>query len=270
MEDEALYLLKHHDTGLVEMAIAAMGPDVDLTVEIERLAATFFLAVRPADSELPNPIGGWRAGFVQPFCIEKVVVGPIKEQARRFGLDRDSLEHPIQRKNRLCHGSDAMLNISIVFEPTRKFVTKNVPRIQLSIWEMTQERERNTTNPPRLHFLRHVTNGRINYGLMLEHERQPQNAGEACKLDVQETDDSISAVSPDAQRSITVDANEPTSTIMEPCRVCGTLSTKRCSLCHKVHYCSPEHIQSVRVDMILLVFFLIIILRPAGLVLTQN
>lgn len=181
MEHEVLFLPKHHDVDLrlVEMAVAAMGPDVDSSIEAERLAATFFLAVRSPDSKLPNPIGGWRADSVQPFCIEKVVVGPVKEQAQRFGLDRDFLEDPIQRQKRHFHGSHAMLNISIVFEPTGKFVTKNVPRIQLSMWEMTQEPKRKTTNPPRLHFLLHVTNGRINYRLVHEHEGRPPSVGES-------------------------------------------------------------------------------------------
>ena len=247
MEDEALYLLKHHDVDLVEMAVAAMGPDVDLSIETETHAATIFLAARSSDSKLPNPIGGWRADFVQPFCIEKVVVGPVKEQAKRFGLDRDFLEHPIERQKRLFHGSHAMLNISIVFEPTGKFVTKNVPRIQLSVWEMVQESERKTTNPPRLHFLCHTTNNRINYKLMLEHEKRPPNVDELSKLDIRETNDGISTASPKARdlSNMSTGTNTNESTTVEPCLVCGTLSAMRCSLCHKAHYCSSEHIQSV-------------------------
>jgi hypothetical protein len=96
-----MFLLKNHDVDLVEMAMAAMGPDVDLSIETERLAVTFFLAARVSRQQLPNPIGGWRADLLQPFCIEKVVVGPVKEQAQRFGLDRDFLEHPIQRQRSL-------------------------------------------------------------------------------------------------------------------------------------------------------------------------
>lgn len=248
MEDEALFLMKHHDVDLVEMAVAAMGPDVDLSIETERLAAVFFLAARSPDSKLPNPIGGWRLDLVQPFDIEKVVVGPVEEQAQRFGLNRDFLEFPIQRIKRLFYGSHAMLNVSIVFEPTGKFITKNVPRIQLTVWKMSQEREKKTTNPPRLNYLRHVTNGRINYGLLREHERRPPDADDLRKLeDIPETDDSTSTVSPKLQRSISSMSSttkESTSAVTEPCLVCGTLSTMRCSLCHKAHYCSPEHIQS--------------------------
>jgi hypothetical protein len=83
MEDEALFLLKHPDVDLVEMVITAMGPDVDLSIETERLAATFFLAARSPDRNVPNPTGGWRADLIQPFCIEKVVVVPVKGQAKR-------------------------------------------------------------------------------------------------------------------------------------------------------------------------------------------
>jgi hypothetical protein len=254
MEDEVVYLLKHHDVDLVEMAISAMGPDVDLSIEIERVATTFFLAARSPDSGLPNPIGGWREDMIQPFGIEKVEVGSVKEQAQRFGLDRDFLEHPMQRQNRLSHGSHAMLNVALVFEPTSKFVTKNVPRSQLTMWEMIQAREKQTTNPPRLHFLRHTTNGRINFGLMREHERRPPNVGQSSKLDNRETDGSgtISTISSNAQHSVDMSSNtnESTSLIMEACRVCGTLSAMRCSLCHKVHYCSSEHIRSVRIQYV--------------------
>ena len=253
MEDEVLHLLKHHDVELVEMAIGAMSLDVDLSIEIERVATSFFLAARSPDSGLPNPVGGWREDMIQPFCIEKVEVGPVKEQAQRFGLDRDFLEHPIQRQNRLFHGSRAMLNVTLIFEPTGKFVTKNVPRVQLSWWEMIQTREKQTTNPPRLHLLRHTANGKINTALMHEHEKRPPNVGQSSKLANREKIDTgtISTISSNTQRSVdmSTNTNESASTVVEPCRVCGTLSAMRCSLCHKVHYCSSEHIRSVRIQI---------------------
>jgi hypothetical protein len=244
MEDEVMFLLKTHDIDLVEMAIAAMGPDVDLAIEIERLAATFFLAAgSPASTSRIRPDGGWRADLMQPFYIEKVVVGPVKDQAKQFGLDRDFPEHPIQQQKRPLHGIRAMLNINIAFEPTGRLITKNVPRLLLVKWEMQQECERKMTVPSHLHFLLEVTNGGIIGGLIFDHEKLSQNVGESRKLE------GISTISPKAQGSINLSTNskKTLSTVMNPCRVCGALCTMKCSRCHKVHYCSPEHIKSVRI-----------------------
>jgi hypothetical protein len=168
MMQAVIHAMKHHDTHLVELAIAAMGTDVDLATETEITAAVFLFA--PGNGQLPGPECGWIPTLMQPYRIESVSTSPIKEQARIFQLDRDFLEDPAKRWERLRHGDHAKLNISMVFEPTEIFFTKNVPRSQLWVWKMSQDKEKETHNPPRIHFLRHVSNGYINSNLKLEHE----------------------------------------------------------------------------------------------------
>lgn len=168
-----LFLLKHSDTDLVEMAIASMGPNVNLLTETESKATIFFLAPGAVDSKLPKPDGGWRPALIQPFHIEKVELRSVREEAKRWGLGREYLEDPVIRANRLRHGDNTPFNINMVFEPTGRFVTKHIPRIQIHVWEILQGR-----GTSRIQNVSHVTNVRLISTLKEEHEKMAKRTGE--------------------------------------------------------------------------------------------
>ena len=113
MDDEVIFMLKHLDTALVEMTIAAMGDDVDVATCVDTHAAVFSLAPMPTDGNFPKqtfqlpeglvqkpviPEGGWSESCIQPFIVEKVVLRTQKEEAKRLGMEGNFFESPAKRE----------------------------------------------------------------------------------------------------------------------------------------------------------------------------
>lgn len=194
MDDEVIFMLKHLDTALVEMTIAAMGTDVDLTACADTHTAVIFLAPMPTDGDFPKqtfqlpegfvkpikPQGGWSENFIQPFIVEKVELRTQKEEAKRLGMKGDFFESPAKRDWRLgttdsSGARPVLLNIAMVFEPTGRAISKDVHRIQLGMWEMVQKNCKAGMGPPRLPYLIYTTNVRIN--TTLAHEQEKRDGG---------------------------------------------------------------------------------------------
>ncbi|KAF9457287.1 hypothetical protein BDZ94DRAFT_1326376, partial [Collybia nuda] len=203
-DDEVIFMLKHLDTALVEMTIAAMGNDADLDMCAETHAAVIFLAPMPADGEFPKPTfqlqegfvkaikpkGGWSEKSIKPFIVEKVELRTQMQETKRLGMEGDFFESPAKKQWRLRGNTGAhsgLLNIAMVFEPTGRGVSKDVPRSQLQIWETVQKNCKTRVVPPRLPYLVYTTNVRINTTLAHEQEKRdgdhPSNAANArvCK-----------------------------------------------------------------------------------------
>jgi len=197
MDDEVVFMLKHLDTALVEMTIAAMGTDVDLAACADTHAAVIFLAPMPTDGNFPKqtfrlpegfvkpvtPQGGWSESCIQPFIVEKVELRTQKEEAKRLGMEGNFFESPARREWRLGTTDSngfrpVLLNIAMVFEPTGRAVSKDVHRIQLDLWKMVQKNCKAGMGPPRLPYLIYTTNVRIN--TTLAHEQEKRDGGMSC------------------------------------------------------------------------------------------
>jgi len=197
MDDEVIFMLKHLDSALVEMTIAAMGTGVDLAACADTHAAVIFLAPMPTDGNFPRqtfrlpegfakpvtPQGGWGESCIQPFIVEKVALRTQKEEAERLGMEGNFFESPAKRQWRLgtADGNGArpaLLNIAMVFEPTGRAASKDVPRIQLEVWKMVQKNCKAGMGPPRLPYLIYTTNVRIN--TTLAHEQEKRDGGMSC------------------------------------------------------------------------------------------
>jgi hypothetical protein len=60
----------------------------------------------------------------------------------------------------------------MIFEPSGRTTTKRVPRVQLDVWQMLQEKEKTTINPPLLYWKIMMTNGSIRSETKTDEEKK--------------------------------------------------------------------------------------------------
>ncbi|THH04589.1 hypothetical protein EW146_g10138 [Bondarzewia mesenterica] len=164
------YLLQFHDTAIVEIAISALlkeNIDTDFRRELDSKAIVISIEQREGMEDMAVAHG---AGRIPPFKISREVgVVLLEEEARRQGSEYPFFEHPSDRQIRIERGC---LGVALIFQPSGRAITKRVPSIQLSVWEMIREKERTTTNPPMLYWHIGMTNGRINMEVMEEAKKK--------------------------------------------------------------------------------------------------
>ena len=153
------HLLQFYDISFVEIAVMALlkeDIEVDFQRDLEKKAVVLTLEPRCGDEEMANAVA---KGCTPPYKISKEVsVVSLELEARKRGLNHPFFENPIDRHLRI---SRQQLGVSVVFEPSGRTTTKRVPRAQLGMWQMRQEKEKTTTNPPVLYWQILMTNGRI-------------------------------------------------------------------------------------------------------------
>ena len=138
------------------MALLKEDIEVDFQRDLERKAVVLTLEPRGSDDEMATAV---TQGHIPPYKISKEVsVVLLEPEARKRGLAHPFFEHPIDRQWRLAQ---QQLGVVVIFEPTGRVITKRVPRGQLGVWQMVQEKERTTTNPPALYRQIMITNGNI-------------------------------------------------------------------------------------------------------------
>ena len=164
------HLLQFHDASFVEVAVAALlkeDIDVDIELGLEKKAVVLTLEPRCGDEEMANAVA---KGCTPPYKLSKEVgVVVLETEAQKRGLDHPFFENPIDRHLRL---SRRLLGVSVIFEPSSRTTTKRVPRVQLGMWQMLQEKEKKTTNPPMLYWQIMMTNSRIRSETMTKEEKK--------------------------------------------------------------------------------------------------
>ena len=164
------HLLQFYDTSFVEIAIMALlkeDIEVDFQCELENKAVVLTLESRCGDEEMADAVA---RGSIPPYKISREVSVVLLElEAQKRGLDYPFFENPIDRQLRL---SRQQLGVSVIFEPSGRTTTKRVPRVQLNIWQMAQEKEKTTTNPPALYWHIMTTNSRIRFETKTREEKK--------------------------------------------------------------------------------------------------
>lgn len=149
------------------MALLKEDIEVDVQRDLEKKAVVLTLEPRCGDEEMANAV---EKGCTPPYKISREVSVVLLElEARKRGLDHPFFENPIDRHLRL---SRQQLGVSVIFEPSGRTTTKRVPGIQLGIWQMVQEKEKTTTNPPALYWQIMTTNGRIRFETKTKEEKK--------------------------------------------------------------------------------------------------
>lgn len=153
------HLLQFYDTSIVEIAVMALlkeDIEVDFESALENKAVVLTLEPRAGDEEMASAVA---KGCTPPYKISSEVnVVLLEVEARKRGLDVPFFENPFDRHWRLAR---QQLGVSLILEPTGRTTTKRVPRVQLSIWQMLQEKEKTTTNSPAIYWQIWTTNSRI-------------------------------------------------------------------------------------------------------------
>ncbi|RDB17455.1 hypothetical protein Hypma_001640 [Hypsizygus marmoreus] len=169
------HLLQFHDTAIVEIAVSALIKEdinVDFATELERKAVVFTVEQRPEKEDMDVAVA---AGRLPPYRIARdISVVLIEAEAKQRGLDRPYLEHPWHQQMRLAR---KQLGVAMIFLPGGRAVTKRVPSIQLSMWDMMKNKEKTTTNPPILYWHLNITNGQINTEIEQEAKAQAREGG---------------------------------------------------------------------------------------------
>jgi hypothetical protein len=163
-------ILQFHDAEIVEIAVTALlkeDIEVDFQRDLEKKAVVLTLEPRCGDEEMANAIA---IGCTPPYKISREVsVVSLELEARKRGLDHPFFEDPLDRHWRLSH---QQLGVSMIFEPSGRTTTKRVPRVQLDLWQMLQEKEKTTTNPPLLYWQIMMTNGSIRSETKTDEEKR--------------------------------------------------------------------------------------------------
>jgi len=177
MDSAVNYLLQYHDTSLVEIAVMALmkeNIDVDFAAALMNKAVVMTVQQKK-DEDIELAVA---AGRIPPCQIswkdpEPYVVS-LEEAARERGYHEPYFENPGDRMMRLKRGHE--LSVSMIFLPTGRATAKRVPDVQLSVWNMIQEKARTTTNPPNLYRTVHILNVYINTEIM-EEKKKAQGKG---------------------------------------------------------------------------------------------
>ncbi|KAF7976805.1 hypothetical protein HWV62_5666 [Athelia sp. TMB] len=101
--------------------------------------------------------------------LDVYTVGLAELAREKLGEGHVYFEHAQDRKTRLLRG-DA--NVTLVFRPTERVVTKYVCKGPVSMgWEMKQTQEKIATNPTKVYWSVHTTNGLLK-GMLDEKKRR--------------------------------------------------------------------------------------------------
>lgn len=164
------HLLQFYDTSIVEIAVMALlkeDIEVDFQRDLEKKAVVLTLEPRCGDEEMDNAVA---KGCTPPYKIStEVSVVSLELEARKRGLDHPFFEDPFDRHWRLAR---QQLGVSVILEPTGRTTTKRVPRVQLGIWQMVQEKEKTTTNPPAVYWQIMTTNSKIRLETKTKEEKK--------------------------------------------------------------------------------------------------
>jgi hypothetical protein len=163
-------LLQFHDVAVVEIAVMALlkeDIEVDFRQDLEKKAVVLTVEPRDTDEDITSAVA---EGRIPPYKISKEVsVVLIELEARNRGLGHPFFENPIDRHWRL---ERKQLGVAVIFQPTGRTITKRVPEGQLGMWQMIQEKEKTTTNPPMLYWQIMTTNSRIRIETMNREEEE--------------------------------------------------------------------------------------------------
>lgn len=156
------------------MALLKEDVEVDFQRDLEKKAVVLTLEPRGSDEEMANVVA---QGDPPPYKISKEASVVLLElEARKRGLDHPFFEDPFDRHWRLAR---QQLGVSVIFEPTGRTTTKRVPSVQLGIWQMVQEKEKTTTNPPAMYRQIMTTNSRIRSETKTKEEKKADKRHES-------------------------------------------------------------------------------------------
>jgi len=175
MDAAVKYLLRAHDTNLVEIAHSALLNDdknADVYLEFERKAVSIALETFEDEESMDDALA---AGHLLPVEISRDVYTVGLEQLARekLGEGHVCFEHPQDRQRRFLRND--VINVTLYFRQTGRVVTKHVPVGPIAMgWQMKQDQEKVTTNPPKVYWSVFTCNGLLR-GMLAEEKKKRQS-----------------------------------------------------------------------------------------------
>ncbi|KAF8063430.1 hypothetical protein FPV67DRAFT_1506503 [Lyophyllum atratum] len=151
--------------------------DVDFAAALTKKAVVFTIQQKKEEESMEVAIAAGRT----PTCRISVkdpepYVVSLEGSAKQRGYEPPYFENAWDRRLRLERGDH--VSVSMIFLPTGRATAKRVNGEQLFVWDIVQNKERTTTNPPMIYWSIMMLNTRIDLEIMEDKKKAEGKGGE--------------------------------------------------------------------------------------------